>query len=357
MARRVLWSSLKYALALGLLAYVVYANWDPTDGRGLQHVWQAHVVERQPIDAPALLLCFVLFTASLLLLCVRWHVLMRAQDLPVAWPTTLRIGIVGHFFNTFLPGSVGGDLVKAAAVARTHERRATAVATVIMDRVLGLWSLIAFAALVGCIAITAGMLEGTGSRPARAIVTAASGIAGVTLVGWLLMGTLLRRRTTDLAGRLRRIPKVGGTLAELGQVTAMYRRRPWSLALAVGLSWVSHAAYAVAFYCGARTLWDGGASGPLPTIAEHFLLVPLGCIIAAIPLFPGGAGINEAGFGGLYALFGAAASNGVLAALVSRLASWVIGLVGYVVCQATQWSSQRESSSVPNAAITTGTSP
>ena len=55
-------------------------------------------------------------------------------------------------------------------------------------------------------------------------------------------------------------------------------------------------------------------------------------MLGAIPLFPGGAGISEAGFGGLYALFGAPQSSGILAALVNRFVSWVIGIFGYVLC-------------------------
>lgn len=340
MPRRMVLSCLKYVLAFGLLGYVIYVNWDPPSGRGLQQVWQAHVVERRPIDSAALALAFLLFGLNLLLTLVRWHVLMRAQDLPTTWPATLRIGLLGYFFNTFLPGSVGGDLVKAAAVAREQRRRTVAVGTVIMDRVLGLWSMISFSALVGWLYMMAGMLEGPTAAPARAIVVSATGIVAVSIAGWFVLGAVLRRGGERITGQLRRIPRIGGPAAELCGVVGMYRSRHGSVAVALALSWASNAVYALAFYYGAMTLWDSAAAGALPTVTEHCLLVPLGCMIAAIPLFPGGAGINEAGFGGLYALFGSAASNGILAALVCRFVSWVIGLAGYLGCQVMQWSGQ-----------------
>ena len=54
-------------------------------------------------------------------------------------------------------------------------------------------------------------------------------------------------------------------------------------------------------------------------------------IISAMPLFPGGVGIGELGFGKLYTWFGSAASNGVLGSLVQRVIYWVIGFAGYLV--------------------------
>ena len=59
----------------------------------------------------------------------------------------MRIGLIGFFYNSVLPGSVGGDIIKAAAIAREQSRRTIAVATVIMDRVIALWGLVWFVAV------------------------------------------------------------------------------------------------------------------------------------------------------------------------------------------------------------------
>jgi len=42
----------------------------------------------------------------------------------------------------------------------------------------------------------------------------------------------------------------------------------------------------------------------MPTLAQHFLIVPIGLVIQAMPFFPGGAGIGELGFGLLYEWLG-----------------------------------------------------
>jgi glycosyltransferase 2 family protein len=331
--RRTLWTFLKYSLALALLGYIVYANWDPPNARGLKAVWQAHVVDRQPINGNALLAGFLLFGSSLVVGIYRWYVLMRAQDLPITRSSAFRIGLLGYFFNTFLPGAVGGDIVKAAAVAREQSRRAAAVATVVMDRIIGLWSLVSFVALLGGLCWVAGMLAGPTAGPAQTIVMTAIGIVGVSVAAWVLMGLVVRKDTGRLGARLRRIPKIGGLAAECWHVVGMYRSRQASIAWAIGLSWIGDVGLVLAFYCCGLTLWDGLPGNPLPTLAEQFLIVPAGNILAAIPLFPGGAGISEAGFGGLFALFGSAASNGILAALVTRFVTWIVGLLSFLVSQ------------------------
>src|SRR5262249_62206708 len=103
-----------------------------------------------------------------------------------------------------------------------------------------------------------------------------------------------------------------------------------SVSVVMLLSWVGHAGFVVAFYCCARAFW-GPELGPLPSLGEHFLLVPIGLVMQAVVPTPGGAGGGEWGFAALYLLFGAAEANGVLGSLVQRTFSWALGVTGYFV--------------------------
>lgn len=84
----------------------------------------------------------------------------------------------------------------------------------------------------------------------------------------------------------------------------------------------------IIFYCAAQVLRDDQS---IPNLLEHFLIVPLGLVIGATPMFPGGAGIGEFGFGALYSWFGTDRAMGVLASLVQRLVTWIIGISAYLV--------------------------
>jgi hypothetical protein len=97
----------------------------------------------------------------------------------------------------------------------------------------------------------------------------------------------------------------------------------------MALALVGHVGFVLAFYFSALTLWTAGQQ--VPRWQDHFLIVPIGMVIQAMPLFPGGAGIGELGFGGLYQLLGCPAAGGILGSLVQRVLVWVIGLAGYLV--------------------------
>jgi uncharacterized membrane protein YbhN (UPF0104 family) len=356
----------KYLLAVLLLAWVVRANWAPAptkqtaalgassaglcaapggygpllaaaaavpgraDSHGLGYVWKRHVVEGQPIQAGYLVVGFVIYTVAVFITLLRWYLLVRALDLTLSLRDAFRYGFIGIFFNTFLPGAVGGDIIKAAVLARGQSRRAAAVATVIMDRLLALWGLVWFVAILGSIFWLAGLLDGPAAVASSYIVTAALIVVGVTVTIWLLMGLLPEHRANRFGRRLARLPVVGGTAAEFWWAGWMYRQRQGSVAGVLVLTWVAQVGFVVAFYCAANALWSPEL-GPVPSLVQHFLLVPIGLVMQALVPTPGGAGGGEWGFAALFVLFRAAEANGVLASLVQRVFSWVLGLAGYVV--------------------------
>jgi hypothetical protein len=112
------------------------------------------------------------------------------------------------------------------------------------------------------------------------------------------------------------------------------------------------------FYFSALTLWDSSMQ-EVPNVARHFLLVPIGLVIQAVPLFPGGAGIGEAGFGWLYTVFGTAlaAPLGVLASLVFRVTTWVFAIGGFFVAQRMTPVTVREPEPEPEQEPASGAGP
>jgi uncharacterized protein (TIRG00374 family) len=299
--------------------------------RGLAYVWQSHVVRGEPIHSGYLVLAFFLALAAIMLTFARWYVLVRAVELPFRVIDAFRLGFVGLFFNTFMPGSVGGDIIKAAFLAREHSRRTVAVATVLMDRAIALWALVWFVALLGAGFWLGGLLVGQGAEQCRTIVTIAWIIVGASLVVWLGLGVLPEWRAVRFAGRLSKLPKVGHSAAEFWRAVWMYRCRPGSVYFVLLLSWIGHVGFVFLFYFAALTLWDPGSGQKIPTLTQHFLIVPIGLVISAMPFFPGGAGIGELGFGLLYEWLGCSEASGVLASLVQRVIMWVLGLLGYLV--------------------------
>src|SRR5207249_3564214 len=106
-SRSTLMILLKYAVGLSLLGWVGYRNWDAVhDG---QQVGLSVILER-PMNGTALAAGLAICAVAVLITFVRWYLLVIAQGLPVSPRDVMRLGLLGFFFNNFLPGSIGGDV-------------------------------------------------------------------------------------------------------------------------------------------------------------------------------------------------------------------------------------------------------
>jgi uncharacterized protein (TIRG00374 family) len=320
---------LKYGIGFGLLAYVIAHYWKDnaeTGAPGLQTLLQG------PIDFGALAFAALLVVVTVSLQLFRWYILVRSLDLPFSLRNAFRLGMVGVFYNTFLPGSVGGDLLKAYFIAKEHpERKTRAVATVIADRALGLFGLILFVAVLGSMAWAGGDARIIANPKLQNLIWMTAAIAGGTILGFFLLGDLPERRVERFARRLRWFPKVGKSLAELWYTVVVYRQRIRAVGLCVGLSALSHFAFVFAFYSASRVFPPANPAIEQATLAEVMVVAPIGFIIQAIPIAPGGVGVGEAAFAGLYKLSGRPESRGVISRLALRVVEWIIGLLGYLV--------------------------
>ena len=133
--KRQFYMLLRLALGLGLLAYLSAS--DVMDwGRlaGLGRAW--------PL-ALAALGCLAL--AAIVLGAWRLCLLMRPHRLHLSFAASVRLTLIGLFFNTCLPGATGGDVVKIFYAMQGNRGRRLEIGTVMMlDRVAGLLGILSF---------------------------------------------------------------------------------------------------------------------------------------------------------------------------------------------------------------------
>lgn len=79
-----------------------------------------------------------LYFLGLLISTWRWQLIARAKQFREPLPALYRYGLIGSFFNLFLPSSLGGDVIKSYYLAKDPALYRTALGTVIVDRVSGL---------------------------------------------------------------------------------------------------------------------------------------------------------------------------------------------------------------------------
>jgi uncharacterized membrane protein YbhN (UPF0104 family) len=79
-------------------------------------------------------------------LSVRWRIFLQAQGIDLPLGTVVSLTWAGQFFNTLLPGSTGGDVVKIYHICQlAPDRKAAAAATVLVDRITALFALLLLA--------------------------------------------------------------------------------------------------------------------------------------------------------------------------------------------------------------------
>jgi uncharacterized protein (TIRG00374 family) len=314
--KKILLNLLKFALAAGIIGYLVY---DAAHNDNFKDLID------QPKNWGLFALAFGLFFFGVCATFVRWQMLVRALDFPFTTRAAFRLGFLGYLFNFIAPGGVGGDLFKAVFIAREYKgRRAQAVATVLIDRIVGLYALF----LVASIFI---LVDGMWYSPSQDVRIASK----VTLIGAVLgaVGIVMLLIPGFTQGRFSRflcsVPRVGRIFHQLLDAVRMYRTRLGVVALSLVLSMFIHLLSVVGFYVLGRSI-----PGPLPTLSEHFVIVPLAMVAGAIPITPNGLGTMEAAIKMLFPLMSAEhvdGSRGLLVSLVFRLITIIIALVGVVI--------------------------
>lgn len=74
---------------------------------------------------------------------VRWWILLKVQRINLSIPRVSGLFLIGMFYNQFLPGGTGGDLIKSYLLLKETPGKATgALLAVVFDRMVGLVALI-----------------------------------------------------------------------------------------------------------------------------------------------------------------------------------------------------------------------
>lgn len=245
------------------------------------------------LDLVSLLGAFGLCGVPIFLGALRWRKALFVQGLEVSAMETCRISLVAHFFNAFLLGSTGGDVVKAWYAAKlTHHKRAEAATTVFVDRVLGTAALLLFAAAMIPFCWRAGV-----PAPGVALFLAYHRFEGVALlligmlaatgialgIGFYSDALAVDSRLSRLAGRL---PWGESIVRALAACRAFGRARYFMLAVA-GYSLVINIAIVATFLCLAH-----GLHLPVPSAVLWFVVPAVVCV-SALPITPSGLGVRE----------------------------------------------------------------
>lgn len=308
------WNVHRVCFALGLVAFVLANPKLRPDRRSLDLI-----LDNWPLVALGFLVSFTQPVWGML----RSRRLLVDSGVPVSAWEAQRLILVGSFFNMFLPGSTGGDAYRVYAVVREHKTRfSTALATVSLDRLLGLPSLIVVV-LLGML-LDYRFLAASGIFSGMFVFIAGAAAVCLALVAYLFFAGKSRRRQegTTADGPV-------GWFGRLHRMLAASVKRPGTLPLALLYGFLSHVACIVSCLCFGLALNVQG----VPSL-RYFLIVPMAMAVNAIPGSPGGVGVGELAMAKFLDMASPGVANeqaGVLIMLLFRLSNIAIGLAGGLV--------------------------
>jgi glycosyltransferase 2 family protein len=304
----------KIVLSLGILGYLFYSALSTPEGSEA-FVKMLEKGKAGDLAWGLLIGGFATLLAAITITIVRWSYLVRALGIDFSLPDAMRIGFIGYLFNLAPMGIVGGDLLKAWMLAREKPgNRAKALASVVVDRIVGLYVLFLVAA--------AGVfITGFWQIPdivvhricwAVLIVTFVSTVGIVLiLVPGFLEGRLMRSLT--------RIPKVGPAIDSLLQAILIYRSKRFVLFVTALMTIPVHSLLATSIFLLGLGLGFDRVSG-----WDYLAIYPISGILSTIPL---PAGPAETGIVFFYKTALLRATQGAVNTAFARTEGTILALV------------------------------
>lgn len=304
---RVLFIS-KLGIGIALLAALLLwdGNW--------RRVLEALANTRPLYLVPFLGISFLLMGVS----CLKWGLFLREQGIRLPFQRLYSLYLVGTFFNNFLPGMVGGDLVRAYVLGREIESHTRSIASVALERITGMIALVTLG--------TVFFMFNPGLRD-EPIVASSIGTIGVGCVALLLVlwrPELARWFLRPFEGHARFSGFVG-KLTQLHDELSVFKDKPPLVLKTMGYSYIFHILAGVNVYLAALVL-----DIPL-SLADAIVLTPIILLVASIPVSVNGLGVWEWAFSVYLAQAGMQMDQGLAVALILRAKNLLVSLFGGLI--------------------------
>ena len=250
---------------------------------------------------PFAFLCAVfLYVFAQFISTLRWKLLL---------PPGLRTGklfslyMIGAFFNTILPGIIGGDAVKAFYLYQTTGRGTLVFASIFMDRYLGFVVLLA----IGAIAYPFGFryLQGSGFELLLPFIIGLAIVVSMLVFG-LRLGKKFRR------------------ISDFYEYFHMYRNQKKIIMKALGFSLVVQFTGMLAVY-----IIGIGLGVHIPFVT-YLIFMPLIILFSTIPISISGLGIREGSFVLFFSFIGVKPEVATAISFLWFLTMMIGGLYGLI---------------------------
>jgi hypothetical protein len=250
-------------------------------------------------EIPLFIAGFFIYISTIFVSTKRWS-LFLPQNLK--YLKLVSLYFVGSFFNTFLPGLVGGDAVKAFYLYRHIGKGGLSLASVFMDRYMGLSAM----AGIALIAFIVGYPYIKETEVVWFILV---------FLGALFLGSLILWKVNW--GKIKFLSSFYAPLMD-------YKAKKEIIFKGLFLGFVVQCIAIITVYVLSISI---GLKVP---IIYFFMFLPVISVASAIPISVAGLGIREAGFVLLFSKVGLTSAEALSLSLLVFMAMCVVNLIGGV---------------------------
>lgn len=292
-------------ISVGLLAVIAATSLE------FDRLW--HVLATA--SGPLLLLALVMRVGGILISAARWRSMLRFQGLRPPLRFLLDSYMVGAFFNTFMPTSFGGDVIRVMDLQHWSRSVGRSVSSVFMERVLGIVILVLFA-VVAMVSFPLSIVQEVPAVPIG-IACAAGGLVGLfiavhTGLGDEILNRLPKNRVTEKVARgWGNFREGAGQLMRVGP----------ALGIGLGFSLLLQLNVVLHYW-----IIGMGLGLNIPMV-DYFFLIPILIFALMLPAI-NGVGVREATAILLFSAYGVPAEAAVAFGLVDLGLTLITGAIG-----------------------------
>jgi len=267
-----------------------------------------------------------IFIISQIIIGLRWWLLLRSQHIFIDFWAAVRLYFLGWFYNNFMPGSVGGDLLRAWYVTKHTNRRFEAALSVFVDRLVGLLSTLVIALFFYLL-----FLRGRGSIIAPNDESKGGFLKFVVEYKWVLFwaivlvvgvfcGFLLHRRGRAILKKVWSSVCVYGMrmIKKLRDAIILYCSKPGTILVVFALTVFLQLLTITGFWFLGRNL--GIEAG----IKYYYVFFTLTWVLGAVPVSIGGAVVVEVLLASMFINFAGVGEGPASALALCQRAVWML---------------------------------
>ncbi|MBU1906449.1 MAG: flippase-like domain-containing protein [Candidatus Omnitrophica bacterium] len=231
-------------------------------------------------NKPFLFLAFFILFFNYALCLFRWEMLLKTLNIHLPLKRVIMSFAGGHFFNLFLPSTIGGDLMRSIDLTLHTKKPKEVIATIFLDRLSGYIGLV-FLAL---------MSLSVGWRLVRnpMILFCVAGITGVLII---ILLVIFNKKMYRIINQLLHSPKAGKIrelIKNLHQEIHFFQHHEKAVVTSLIFSIFIQAVIPLVYYVIALSL------GLRLNIIYFFVFFPIIGVITLLPISIGGLGLRDA---------------------------------------------------------------